>query len=303
MTDYYFTTLSFIGIYAIVALGLNIISGYTGQFHLGIAVYMGTGAYAVAMFTKSAGWWPWAAIPAAIVIATLMSAATGILALKVKEDSLSVVTIGLAFVFETLLVNLPYFGGALGVTNIPSLPFFGESEGRFFIFVMLALVFCLILNRYLVASWLGLGWESLREDDLAAEITGINVAQFKIWAFVFGGLFCGIGGVLYAYKLNYVSPSDFGFLPSVYILAMVVFGGLGTIRGPLLGAAFLTASPEIFRFVQEYRNLIYGGLLVILMMVQPEGLLGNRSFIWLALKNLAGICRDKTLRRGDCSGA
>jgi branched-chain amino acid transport system permease protein len=105
-------------------------------------------------------------------------------------------------------------------------------------------------------------------------------ARFKLYAFMIGGALAGFGGVFYAHFIRYVTPYDFGFLPSIYVLVMVVFGGLGTIRGAVFGACFLTLLPELFRFVQDYRNLIYGMTLVVLMLYEPRGLLGSGSFVW-----------------------
>jgi branched-chain amino acid transport system permease protein len=125
---------------------------------------------------------------------------------------------------------------------------------------------------------------------------GLHPGRLKLYAFGIGATYAGLGGALYAHFTRYVTPYDFGFLPSIYVLAMVVFGGLGTIRGAVFGAAFLTAMPELFRFVQDYRNLIYGALLILMMLYQPRGLLGRGGLLWrdrrasandLALEHLA----------------
>ena len=105
---------------------------------------------------------------------------------------------------------------------------------------------------------MGLAWESIREDETSAQVLGIHPARYKLYAFTIGAALAGLGGVLYAHFIRYVTPYDFGFLPSIYVLVMVVFGGLGTVRGAVFGACFLTVLPELFRFVQDYRNLIYG---------------------------------------------
>lgn len=283
------------GIWSIVTLGLNVITGLSGQFNLGIGVYMGTGAYTSAMLTTAAGFSFWEALPFAVGAAALMGALTGLPALRVREDSLAVLTIGMVFVFESLLIYLPYFGGPLGINRIPRATFGGEPLGNeaFLLIILIALVLCIGLSVYLRRSWMGLAWEGVRDNELAAQVIGIYPARFKLYAFIIGGAFAGLGGVLYAHFIRYVTPYDFGFIPSIYVLTMLVFGGIGTVRGAVLGACILTLLPEIFRFVQDYRNLIFGASLVLLMLYQPKGLLGSNSLIlsglrrpYLRMKNL-----------------
>jgi branched-chain amino acid transport system permease protein len=137
---------------------------------------------------------------------------------------------------------------------------------------------------YVKRSWLGLALESIREDEHATSVIGVHPARFKLYAFAIGGGLAGVGGILYAHFIRYITPYDFGFMPSIYVLVMLVFGGIGTIRGAVLGACLLTALPELFRFVQDYRNLMYGTILVLLMLYQPRGLLGNDSFLWSAYR-------------------
>jgi branched-chain amino acid transport system permease protein len=286
VSDYSLTVVALMGVWIIVALGLNVITGYAGQFHLGIGIYMGTGSYTSAMLTTSFGFSFWAALPLALAASAAMGIVTGLPALRVREDFLAVVTIGMAFVFESLLIYLPYFGGPLGIGKIPSPRLLGDVLGKpgYLALVLGAVAITLVFTALLNRSWMGLAWESIREDELAANVIGLDPGRLKLYAFAIGATFAGLGGVLYAHFIKYVTPYDFGFLPSIYVLAMVVFGGLGTIRGAVFGAAFLTAMPELFRFVQEYRNLIYGGLLVVMMLYQPKGLLGDGSLVWRGLR-------------------
>ncbi len=279
---YTLTVIILMGTWVVVALGLNVITGYAGQFNLGIGVYMGTGAYASAMLTTAAGLSFWEALPGALLASAAMGFLTGLPALRVREDSLAVMTIGLVFVFESLLIYLPYFGGPLGIGKIPTITFDDTpvSKEGYALLVLLAVALTIGCTVFLKRAWMGLAWESIREDEVATSVAGIQPPRFKLYAFTIGAAFAGLGGVLYAHFINYITPYDFGFLPSIYVLVMVVFGGLGTIRGVVFGAAFLTAMPELFRFVQEYRNLIYGGLLVLMMLYQPKGLLGDDSLVW-----------------------
>jgi len=285
---YVITILTLMAIWSIVALGLNVISGFAGQFNLGIGVYMGTGAYASAMLTTAGGFGFWEALPISIALSALMGLLTGLPALRVREDSLAVLSIGLVFVFESLLIYLPYFGGPLGISRVPRVTLGGEfvSNQTYLLIVLAALALTIAVAIYLQRSWIGLAWESVRENELAAQVIGINPSRFKLYAFMIGGAMAGFGGVFYAHFIRYVTPYDFGFLPSVYVLVMVVFGGLGTVRGAVFGACFLTLLPELFRFVQDYRNLIFGLTLVLLMLYEPRGLLGKGSFVWRCVSSL-----------------
>src|SRR5262249_214701 len=141
------------------------------------------------------------------------------------------------------------------------------------------LVLVIATSVYLKRTWMGLAWASIRENELATRVIGIHPPRFKLYAFAIGATFAGIGGGLYAHFIPYSTPNDFGFLPSIYVLVMIVFGGIGTIRGAVLGACVLTLLPELFRFVQDYRNLIYGAMLIGLMLYEPRGLLGDGSYL------------------------
>ena len=279
---YALTVLTLMGIWSIVALGLNIITGYAGQFNLGIGVYMGTGAYATAMLTTGAGFDFWLALPCALAVSATMGFLTGLPALRVREDALAVLTIGLVFVFKSLLVYLPYFGGPVGIGRIPPAAINGSPLGKeaYLALVLVTLLLVIAVTLYLKRAWIGLAWASIRESELAANVIGIHPARFKLYAFAVGATFAGLGGVLYAHFIRYITPYDFGFLTSIYVLTMIVFGGIGTIRGAVLGACVLTLLPELFRFVQDYRNLIYGATLIALMLYEPRGVLGDGSFVW-----------------------
>ncbi|MFQ6111563.1 MAG: branched-chain amino acid ABC transporter permease [Nitrospinota bacterium] len=279
---------------SINALGLNIIMGYAGQINLGFTVMVGGGAYTAAMLTVYAGFSFWAALPLAILGGTLFGLIMSLPALRVGEDFLAIVTIGTVFIFESLLTYLPWFGGPEGIGGIPYPGALGYEFGYKSIFLLVFgfLILTIIVNKKLVSSWIGLAWESLREDELAARVMTINAVKFKILAFVIGGAYGGLGGALYAHFTTFISPIDFAFIPSVFILVMVVFGGIGTIRGPVVGASILAAMPEIFRFISDYRFLLYGGLLVFMMLVMPDGLLGDNSIIWRRLRGLRGNVRS-----------
>lgn len=293
------TVLTLMGIWSVVALGLNVITGYSGQFNLGVGVYMGTGAYTSALLTTAAGWTFWEALPCALAASAVMGFLTGLPALRVRDDALAVLTIGLVFVFQSLLIYLPYFGGPDGIGHIPGVLLNGGpiSSSGYLIVVFCALILTMVASRYLTQAWIGLAWHGIRENELATSVIGIHPPRFKLYAFAIGAAFAGLGGVLYAHFAHYVTPYDFGFLPSIYVLVMLVFGGLGTIRGAVLGACLLTLLPEWFRVFQDYRNLIYGAVLVAMMRYEPCGVLGDGSYCWRAILKARNRVRS-TLTNG-----
>ncbi|WP_017524954.1 branched-chain amino acid ABC transporter permease [Pusillimonas noertemannii] len=295
LDNYLITILTIMAVWSIVTLGLNVITGLAGQFNLGIGVYMGTGAYTSAMLTTVGGLTFWEAAVPSILAAALMGLITGLPALRVREDSLAVLTIGLVFVFESLLVYLPYFGGPVGISRIPSARFAGENLSNVqYLFVALgALGVVIVACTYLKRTWLGLALESVREDEHATSVIGIFPARFKLYAFIIGAGIAGLGGVIYTHFMRYITPYDFGFMPSIFVLVMLVFGGLGTVRGAVFGACLLTALPELIRFVQDYRSMVYGAVLVLLMLYEPRGLLGDGSFLWRHLQRAGTTVRQR----------
>ena len=145
--------------------------------------------------------------------------------------------------------------------------------------VLLVIGLMIALDRWLTRSWIGLGWAAIREDEEAAGAMGIDVARFKVLAFALGSAGAGLAGSLYAHFLTFIMPVNFSFAQSIVVLSMVVFGGIGTLRGPIVGAIVLGALPEISRPAMEYRTLLYGVLLLLLMRFQPEGILGEHSLL------------------------
>ena len=287
---YYHTIITFTCINILLSLSIGVLAGYAGQVSLGHAAFMAIGAYASAMLTGRFQISFWLAMPAAALIAAAVGLLLGIIALRLKEDFLAITTMGLNFIVIGVLLYAPYFGKALGIGDISVPLLFGEEMSR-----TAYTVLCLIMVAgtigavwWLQRSWIGLAWRGIREAQDVAEVMGVNTAKFKIFAFVFSTAIAGIAGSLYAHFLMFITPYDFGFPLSIQILTLAVLGGLGTIRGPVLGAVVLTILPEYLRFIQDYRMLTYGLLLVLVMMFQPQGLFGNKSFLAEGLKRLVG---------------
>lgn len=281
MSGYVVTILITIAIYAILAHSLNIITGHAGQISLGHAAFFGIGAYTAALFYTKAGLSFWIDVPLAALVAGVVGAVLGIPCLRVRDDFLAITTMGIGFVVEAVFLYIPFFGGAMGIGGI-DLPMWAGREmtkSEYLILILVVLGALYALDYILGRSWIGLAWSSIREDEQAASALGVDIVRFKVMAFILGSALAGLAGAFYAHFLTFIMPYNFGFGQSIMILCMVVFGGIGTRWGPLVGALLLGLLPEISRPIMEYRTLLYGLLLVAMMRFQPSGLLGADSFL------------------------
>ena len=294
LSGYLITVLITIGIYVILALSLNMITGYAGQISLGHAAFMGIGAYTSALFYTKAGFGFWPAFLLAGLVAGAVGAVLAIPCLRVREDFLAITTMGINFVVEATFLYVPFFGAGMGIGGIDPPSLFGAEIGKpgFLLLVIGVILAVIASDRWLTRSWIGLAWAAIREDEGAAGAMGIDVVRFKVFAFTLGSAWAGLAGSLYAHFLTFIMPVNFGFAQSIVILSMVVFGGIGTLRGPIVGAIVLGALPEISRPAMEYRTLLYGVLLLLLMRYQPDGILGERSLLvrgWHMLRRRAAM--------------
>lgn len=286
MDSYIITIGIFIAINSIVVSGLNIIVGYAGQISLGHAAFFGIGAYTAAILATKAGLSFWLSLPVVIVITGTIGLLMGLPSLRVREDFLAITTIGINFIVEAFFMYVPFFGGALGIGGIPRIEFFGTPLHGF-TFLLLCLVFLVIalfISWWFTKAWCGLACFTLRDDEVAASTIGVSPVKFKLLAFVIGTAMAGIGGALYAHYMRFISASDFGFPVSVMMLSMLVVGGMGTVWGPILGAAILGILPEVFRPLIDYRMLLYATLLLLVIRLQPGGILGDNGFVKSRLK-------------------
>jgi branched-chain amino acid transport system permease protein len=281
-----------IGINMVLATSLNLINGFTGQFSLGHAGFMGVGAYASAIlstiiapdaFGSEASGLAGSLLflgPVLLggVVAALAGLLVGIPSLRLKGDYLAIVTLGFGEIIRVIIQNIPEVGGSLGLSNIPIYANF------IWIFLTLAILVFIIQN--LMRSTYGKGFLAVRDDEIAAEATGINTTRYKVTAFVIGAFFAGVAGALYGHFNGLVRPDDFGFLKSVEIVVMVILGGMGSTYGVLFAAAILTYLPEWLRDIDvagvslsEFRMSIYALALVILMLLRPQGLFGDFNLL------------------------
>uniref|UniRef100_A0A831XM69 Branched-chain amino acid ABC transporter permease n=1 Tax=Geobacter metallireducens TaxID=28232 RepID=A0A831XM69_GEOME len=268
-----------IGIAIIMALGLNVITGITGQLSLGHAAFMSIGAFTSALLTIKLG------LPFGLnlllsgLVAALIGAAIGYPILRLTGDYLAICTLGFAEIVKVVFLNLDITNKALGLSVPPA-----KSAIPMPFYVWGIAILSIVLVCFMKESRFGRALKAIRDDEIAAEAMGINIARYKVQSFAIGSFMAGVGGGLYAHFLSYINPSDFGFLKSIDILSMVVLGGLGSIAGTVFGASVLAAAPEFLRFMSQYRMLVYGGLLVFMMVFRPNGLLGGVNFTDLVLR-------------------
>lgn len=289
-------------IFAATALGLNIVVGLAGLLDLGYIAFLGAGAYVGATMSYSAfatiGWKP--PFLVVMIIGGLVSSVLGLIigspTLRVSGDYLAIVTLAFGEIFRLAMFNLDGTSGPLitrgsnGINAIPDLDFFGFNFGDThtilgieipragnYYFVLIALiVFVIIVFTHLNNSRIGRGWVAIREDERAAEAMGVNVFGLKLLAFAGGASLAGMAGTVKAHMDQAVSPDSYIFLESAFLLAAVVLGGMGTVGGVLIGAAILKFLPEKLRFLEDYRLLMFGLVLVVMMRVRPEGLVASK---------------------------
>lgn len=289
-----------IGIFILLALSLNIITGYAGQPSLGHAAFFGIGAYTAAVMTTKLNLSFWLALPVAGVVAGVVGVLLGLISLRVRDDFLAVTTIGVNFVAVAIFHYTPYLGSSFGL-EVKKPAFMGtalDNTGFLVIVVVLILLVCLLCTK-IQGSWLGLALSGIRNNEEAAASLGIDVNRFKVIAFTIGTAIAGVTGAVYAHYMGFIYSTDFAFITSISILSMIVIGGMGTIRGAVVGAIILGLMPEVFRFISDYRMLLYGGLLVLMMRFQPEGMLGENSYVWRKLSSIfAKTAADRGAGKG-----
>lgn len=273
--NYYLQILTVIIINSILAVSLNLVTGYTGQLSLGHATFMGLGAYAATLLTLKLQLPFLAAIILGATVAAFFGFIIGVPTLRLKGDYLAIATLGFGEIMKNILLNLRITGGPMGLRGIPKVT-------NIYVATAALVLVIFSLNR-IMNSRVGKSFIAIREDELAAEAMGINTTHFKILAFIIGAFYAGLAGGLYAFLFRYINPKDFGFMKSIEILCMVVLGGMGNTYGAVLGAFIITVLPELLRSVSpviaQYRMVLYGLLLVIMMIVKPQGIISGTSLL------------------------
>ncbi|HBY57067.1 MAG TPA: branched-chain amino acid ABC transporter permease [Candidatus Atribacteria bacterium] len=278
MNNYWIDVFFFFGIYALLGLSLNIVLGEVGLFDLGHMGFMAIGAYTTAILNTHFG------IPIIFLMPVSALAAAGFAWLvcspiiHLRGDYLCIVTIGMGEIVRLTLINNPFgiTGGPNGVFGIDFLSFGGplvidtSIESYFVIWIIVGLSILGLIN--LQRSRIGRAWNCIREDEIAAESTGIDVRYYKLLAFVLGAGLAGVAGNIYASKLMIVSPESFTFMESCMLFCIVLIGGMGSIPGVLIGSAAISLFPEVFRTFAQYRMLIFGVAMVVMMIFRPGGI-------------------------------
>jgi branched-chain amino acid transport system permease protein len=293
MPPYILQVLCLAGINIILAVSLNLINGFTGQFSIGHAGFMAIGAYASAYFTVTFGdrlragispLPPFAresvvllvALGVGAVLASIAGFFVGVPSLRLRGDYLAIVTLGFGEIIRVFILNIDAVGGARGYSGIPKL-------ANFFWIYLFAAVSIVVVAR-IVRSSFGRTLIAIREDEIAAEAMGVHTTRAKVISFVVSSSMAGIAGGLFAHYLMYVHTNSFTFLKSFEIIIMVVIGGLGSITGSVLGAVLFIGLTEGLRQFAQYRMVLFSLLLIVIMIVRPQGILGHKEFVTFLTK-------------------
>lgn len=269
-----------IGINIILAVSLNLIVGFTGQLALGHAGFMAVGAYVAGVMTMKMGQPFLAATIAGACAAGFLGILLGIPTLRLKGDYLAIATLGFGEIVRGVLINIDYVGGAAGLIGIP------QQTTWFWLFFWTVTTVVIIKN--LINSTHGRACIAIRENEIAAESMGIDTTKFKVVAFAMGAFFAGIAGSIYAHYFFLIQPGTFNFMKSFDILVMVVFGGLGSITGSIIAAVLVTVLTAALQKLALLRMVIYAALLILVMILRPEGLLGTKEFTFDSLRKRGG---------------
>ena len=267
---YEISLITAMAISVLFALSLNLITGFCGQISLGHSAFLGIGAYTTGFLVQSGV--PFlATLPVAMLVAGAIGVVVGLASLRVRHDFLAITTMGVVFLFVGIVRQQDWLGGEMGLSGFPSSGFSKAGfMGLCVVLAALTAAFCVYIKR----SWMGRVFNGIAEDEDTMRVLSIDVPRYKLAAFAMGTALAGLAGGLYAQHFNYVGPDSFGFIESVSVLSMVVFGGIGSVPGVIFGAALLAALPAWFQVIGDYKLLVYGGLLFLMMRFSPKGIAG-----------------------------
>lgn len=303
MHEYYLSIFNLVFIAIVGALGLNILVGYTGQISVGHAAFMSVGAYTAANLAVKLGLPFWITLPAGGLMAALIGVLVGIPSLRIKGLYLAIATLASQLIIEWVINHTPAIsGGAQASIVVPRPALFGtelKTQGQLYYFLLFFAALAIVATLNLVRSRIGRAFVAIRDQDIAAEIIGINIFRYKLIAFAISSFYAGVCGVLYTYYFGIANYEAFQIVVSIDYLAMIIIGGLGSVLGSILGAAFVTMLPIVIRWTVEgfgafffdpsqlpsitasLRLIIFGGLIIFFLVVEPEGL--NR--LWRNIRN------------------
>jgi len=278
---YFSEILDNVGIYILMGLGLNIVIGFAGLLDLGYVAFFAIGAYVVSVLTspEMGGLLSfWQALPFALIASVTAGVILGLPVLKMRGDYLAIVTLGFGEIIRLLSLSdwlRPFLGGTQGIQRVAR-PFIGalelKTQAQLYYLIVAAIIVAGFIAYRLKDSHMGRSWMALREDEDVAQAMGINLVATKLTAFATGAFFAGLAGAIFAAKLSSAYPQSFNLFVSINVLCLIIVGGMGSIPGVFVGALVLMGSPELLREFAEYRYLVYGAVLVVMMLVRPEGL-------------------------------
>ena len=291
---YWVSLLNLIGIYVIVALGLNLLTGYTGQISLGHSAFFAIGAYTSAVLTGKYALSFCVALPAAGILAALVSVFIGLPSLRLKGLYLAIATMGFAFIVEEIIVKWDAVtNGVNGMSLVrPTLGPLDFTDDKHFYYLIFGIILVMIvLLKNILRSPTGRAFVAIRSSEVAAESMGVNLAVYKTAAFCISAFYTGLAGSLFAHHMLFIGPENFDFMVSISFLVMIVVGGLGSVHGAVFGAAFITVLPELISLSKAYlpaviaeqaglRAAVYGLVLVLFIRFEPLGIYGR----WLKVK-------------------
>ncbi|MFC1488778.1 branched-chain amino acid ABC transporter permease [Thermodesulfobacteriota bacterium] len=284
-------------IYVVISLGLNIVVGLAGLLDLGYVAFYAVGAYTYALLNYHFGVGFWTALPIGAAMGFLFGIILGFPVLRLRGDYLAIVTLGFGEIIRLILENWNEFSfGPSGIANIPRPGLFGihlslHNATIYIYFLMLGLtLFTIFVVNRLQDSRIGRAWIALREDEIACQAMGIDKTNTKLTAFALGATWAGMGGVIFAAKTTFINPASFTIWESIIILCVVVLGGMGSIMGVICGALILILLPEYLRAFSEYRMLLFGAILVVMMVFRPGGIISDvrRTYQFEGLENNKG---------------
>ena len=276
--NYHLHVLNLAGIYAILTLSLNMLTGFTGLLCVGQIAFYGIGAYTSAIFSVTLGMPVFFSMLMGGVVASLFGLLVGLPTLRLRGLYLAVATMAFGEIMYQLFVNLePITNGTKGILNVPAPALFGfkfNTYGSYYYLVLLTLAFLVTITHNIIRSRVGRAMLSIRENEVAAAASGINPTRYKVMVFMCSAFFAGIAGSLYVHEVRFVSPESFVTAESSSVLAMMVVGGIGSIPGAIVGGMALTIIPELFRSFGDIRLVVYGATIVMIIIFAPKGLGG-----------------------------
>lgn len=282
MDSYQVNVLTVALMYVVLGLGLNIVVGLAGLLDLGYVAFYAVGAYTYALLNHHFGWGFWEVLPLGGIFAAIFGILLGFPVLRLRGDYLAIVTLGFGEIIRLVLQNWNDFSmGPSGIANIQRPGFFGmhlslQQYSLYIYFLMIAftIVTIFFVNR-LQNSRIGRAWLALREDETACQAMGVGRTRTKLMAFALGATWAGLMGVVFAAKTTFINPASFTFLESAIILSIVVLGGMGSIPGVIIGALVMILLPEYLRAFSDFRMLVFGGAMVVMMVFRPQGIISN----------------------------